>query len=233
MTRALTVSFLLFFMSIPAALAYTSTPANTAWFIALCYPDDEKAITSGRDQTFYTICSCLTGSKPRDYWRSQSYGHVSFDRSVMSNWTDTGLTIKQHQSKNREENISVCVNKALESAKQTGKEFYNYVAVYNGHLDEGEVPLSIQGKAVNGVIIDAYSPMSGIMHEMGHGFGLGHSFNDKNVEYGHPYDVMSALNVFPYQGVFCVSPGGWYACDMGPGLNVWTRWQLGWLPPAS
>jgi hypothetical protein len=230
MSRTLTIGFLLFFASISASFGYTSTPSNTKWFIALCYPDDQKAITLSRDQMFYTNMFMLNGfGSARDYWRSQSYGGVSFDGSVMSNWTDTGSTLAQHQSNDRGQNISVCVNAALAASKQSGNAFYNYIAVYNGQLDEGEVSVSIQGQTVNGVIIDAYSPITGIMHEMGHGFGLGHSYNDLNVQYGDPYDVMSALDVFSFQGVFCVPPGGWYACDMGPGLNAWTRWQLGWL----
>lgn len=234
MTRALPGALAIVCAYPTAALAYSPTPANTERFIALCYPHDEATITPGRDQTFYQnlFFSSGTGSA-QDYWISQSYGHVAFVDSIMTGWTDTGLSLTQHKHQTRAENTTACVSAALGKSNWKNFNFYNYIAVYNGQLDEGMVPVTIQGKQVNADIIDAYSPQTGILHEMGHGFGLGHSYNDQNVEYGDPYDIMSALNVYPYAGNHCVPPGGWYACDSGPGLNAWTRWQLGWLRPAQ
>jgi Protein of unknown function (DUF3421) len=221
--------------ALPAsAIAYGKPPATTAWFIALCYPHNEPTITPGRDRGFYMNMLLSTGTgSAQDYWKSQSYGHVSLANSVVTNWTDTGLTLAQHQQQSRAQNISTCVSKALAASNLSATVFYNYIAVYNGQLDEGAASVSLQGQQPTAVIIDAYSPETGLLHEMGHGFGLGHSYNDQNAEYGDPYDIMSAMGVHAYNGSFCVPAGGWYGCDSGPGLNAWTRWQLGWLQPTQ
>src|SRR4029077_8470268 len=73
-----------------------------------------------------------------------------------------------------------------------------------------------------------------ISHEMGHLFGLPHSFGESGVspcisasgEYCDAWDIMSAMNVFSYAGNF----EGW-ACNFGPGLNAFDAKALGALPP--
>lgn len=214
--RVFTVVFGIVCLFSSAASGYSPPPANTEWFIALCYPHDVPAITPGRNSVFYEnlFFSSGTGSA-QDYWIAQSYGHVSFVNSELTPWTDTGLTLAQHKQQSRAENIASCINAALAGEDWGKLNFYNYIAVYNEQLDEGSTAVTIQGKQVPAVIIDAYSPQTGIMHEMGHGFGLGHSFNDRNAEYGDPFDVMSAMNVFPYKGNYCVPShdGEGHACS--------------------
>jgi hypothetical protein len=209
--------------------ALTPPPAQSVWFVALCSPTDTPTITTGRDVSFYQHLFTDTGkgSVP-DYWSAQSYGRQAIVSDVVPRWVSTGHTLAWHKAQARSTNIETCVNAAL--ASRTKPSYFNYVAVYNGQVDLGSATASIQGKWQPAVVIDAYSPESAILHEMGHGFGLGHSFNDRGVEYGDPYDLMSAMAVNLTQGSYCVTPGGWFACDNGPGLNVWTRWQLGWLP---
>lgn len=62
-------------------------------------------------------------------------------------------------------------------------------------------------------------------HEMGHGFGFGHSFRSgtPDVEYGDPWDIMSATSVKTFYGRRGTS---------GPGLNAASLMKLGWLPEA-
>ncbi len=50
-------------------------------------------------------------------------------------------------------------------------------------------------------------------HETGHGLGLNHSFAPNNVEYGNPYDIMSAMNVKSYND-------SRQFLQSGPGLNI-------------
>ena len=110
--------------STSATHAYAPTPANTDWFIALCYPHDNASITIGRDKAFYSnmFFSRGTGSA-KDYWIAQSYGRLSFDNSVMSEWTDTALTLSQHQQQSREQKIASCVNAALAKTIQALRTF--------------------------------------------------------------------------------------------------------------
>jgi hypothetical protein len=68
-------------------------------------------------------------------------------------------------------------------------------------------------------------------HEMGHGYGLDHSFDtsaakngNRPGEYGDPLDIMSAMSV---QSFSSVGPYG----TSGPGVNTPTLLKLGWMPP--
>jgi hypothetical protein len=215
---------------------YTVTPVATQWLVALCYPSDQASIVPSRDQTFYKN---LFGGAPgtgnaQEYWDSMSYetGSNHMFTGTLSAWTSTGHPLSWHQQQSRATNIQTCANAVLNSSTAySSRTFYNYIAVYNGQLDEGAAGTTIQNQNQTGVIIDSFSPQTGILHEMGHGWGLPHSFNDQGVEYGDPDDIMSALNVNAYPGNYCVPPGSWYGCDNGPGVNAWTRWQLGWLSP--
>jgi hypothetical protein len=60
-------------------------------------------------------------------------------------------------------------------------------------------------------------------HEMGHGYGFDHSFRGgaPDIEYGDPWDLMSAMSVTTFFGRHGVS---------GPGLNAPSLMRLGWFP---
>src|SRR5262249_12011256 len=118
--------------------------------------------------------------------------------------------------------------------------FYNVVIVWNTPIDMGSATITLPGtsRQVVAVQADNASPQTGIMHEMGHGYTLDHSFGDTTGEYGNPWDIMSALNVFAYPDTW--GPDGCPAnydthkysvdpCEAGPSLNAWSRYLLGWL----
>jgi hypothetical protein len=66
-----------------------------------------------------------------------------------------------------------------------------------------------------------------VAHEMGHGFGLSHSWSGyPDLVYGDRWDIMSAMSVWTFSGSYA-SPTG-----TGPGLNVPNLRQFG-KPPAS
>jgi hypothetical protein len=217
------------------ASAFTTTPSSTKWFVALCNSSDNPPITPGRDFNFYSNLFWGHGvGSVSDYYSAMSYGHVNFANSVLTSWVNTGQTQAWHSQQSASTNLTTCVNAALAATNSTGINFFNYVAIYNFKVTEQSDSVTIQGKTVPAVILDKDSPETGILHEMGHGFGLGHSYNDQNVQYGDPFDVMSAITgVYSTAGNFCVPTGGWYTCDNGPGLNMFTRAQLGWLSPGQ
>lgn len=203
--------------------------STTVWLVALCNPTDTPAISEGRDVAFYQHLFADTGAgSVPDYWASQSYGRQIVISDVTPRWVSTGLPLAWHQAQEPSTNIEACIEAALRGG--VTQDYFNYIAVYNGQVDLGSAVSTLQGKLVPAVIVDAYSPESAILWGMGHGFGLGNSFDDRGVERGDPYDLMSAMNVYATRGQYCVTPGGWFACDNGPGLNAWSRWQLGWLP---
>jgi Gametolysin peptidase M11 len=59
-------------------------------------------------------------------------------------------------------------------------------------------------------------------HETGHCYGLAHSWSaNPDIEYGDPWDIMSAMRVRAYDNK--------YYPPAGPGLNAPTLYKLGWL----
>lgn len=67
-----------------------------------------------------------------------------------------------------------------------------------------------------------------VAHEMGHGYGLPHSYSDNPpMEYGNHWDVMSSwTSVWPFNPADDVPDHGW----KGPGFNAYHRIRMGWIP---
>ena len=84
----------------------------------------------------------------------------------------------------------------------------------------------IWGRALLGIEMQ----VSGVLHEMGHGMGFGHSYSerpdhtpamgDTHVEYGDPFDIMSVNLVFWTMGSWGVT---------GPRMNSFNLDRMGWL----
>jgi hypothetical protein len=129
--------------------------------------------------------------------------------------------------------IQACYNAAVKANPQISVDNYYDVMVilndqYEGGMTSDNYGIQVGDRVINPALGDNAAPESTIEHEMGHGYGLSHSFNDANTEYGDPFDIMSAMAVAYYNGPSCVA--GSAGCANGPGLNMWNRWQLGWIP---
>jgi M6 family metalloprotease-like protein len=99
-----------------------------------------------------------------------------------------------------------------------------HVFIFNGDIDYFGSP--------DGVVLGWIHPtnhridMRGVPHEVGHGLGLiAHSrAEDSAVEYGDPWDIMSAYSVMSDGSV----PDSAFGI-FGPGLNAVNMDQMGWL----
>ncbi len=168
-----------------------------------------------------------------DYWRDVTFGAIDLTQSEVFGW----YTMQHDTSEVRRlvfpGGRSTLVQWGKDAAQNAGVDLSQYdgvVVIQSWGIDHGA--------AGNGVVfVDAnaaaFEPTF-ISHEMGHLFGLGHSFGEPGVapcitghgEYCDAWDVMSAMNVFSYTGTF----ESW-SVRSGPGLNAFAARSLGALPP--
>jgi hypothetical protein len=117
------------------------------------------------------------------------------------------------------------------------RRFYGVVACINEVIDSGsagrrEMPADGTSKTFGLVNLDplAWFPTYAA-HEMGHGFGLPHSFSgDPTVrEYGDGWDIMSAMTFGDLSPLFSDPVLG----STGPNLCAAYRDRLGWIPSSQ
>ena len=203
----------------------TPVRGSTGWSVLLCKFSDRSAEphTPGWHSLFATTAGNGLGGLA-DYWRTVSYGRITLAGSTVRGWYRMPFTLAQEQGKSRHQRIQDCVDTARNNG-YTVPAGHRTMAVLNAALDAGA--------AGGRVLLDPNSMnVAFAAHEMGHGYGLGHSFsNDTSYqnaswsqpgEYDDPWDLMSAMNVH-----------GWTTTrygNGGVGLNAFHLDKLGWLP---
>jgi hypothetical protein len=203
----------------------TPVRGDTGWSVLLCKFSDRSAEpqTPGWFSLFATTAGNGLGGLA-DYWRTVSYGRISLTGSSVHGWYRMPFTLAQEQGKSRGQRIQDCVDTARNNG-WTVPAGHRTMAITNAALDAG----SAGGR----VLLDPNSTnVAFAAHEMGHGYGLGHSFsNDTSYqnaswsqpgEYDDPWDEMSAMNVY-----------GWTTTrygNGGVGLSAHHLDELGWLP---
>ncbi len=223
---ALLVSLALLLLSTPAALARPER-GHTPWAFLLCKFSDhpEEPATPASLAKFLTQAG--TGSHGiADYWHDVSYGNIDLAGSVVRGWYTMPVTLNQgFMERSREKRFQYCLNAARNSPTHpyVPPPGYRVAVIVNTWFDGWGAP----GQAM--FDLGYYLPYWGLRaaaHEMGHGYGLQHSWSEQpgkpDVEYGDPWDIMSALNVFSFPGPPAY---GW----SGPGLSAPYLDRMGWL----
>jgi M6 family metalloprotease-like protein len=224
-----------------AAVFEGTPPPSTPWLVVLCKVADYPQVPV--DRSFYTKLLATPGTGGLfDYWHDQSYGHVDLTGTVVTDWTTTADTSQIGSDGQRwinngvtgDQRVTDCIN--TQTKNYDVNKFYNVMAIWNVAVGaQGGLNETIGGKNFpNAVKMDVGSTPSGFAHEMGHGYGLNHSYGDvlANCGAGGPdgqycdgFDIMGGGGSYIGTGTTCVPN---VTCYTGPGLSFWNRYELGW-----
>jgi hypothetical protein len=224
----------------------TSDPTFRKWLIIKCTVEDDATVPPGLDQTigfFFTVAGVATGNMI-DYYSDVSYGAVSFVGTSIVGWYPAPF--KTTTTLKRRERALACANAIPDSEANDipFEDYYGIVMMTNRLVDggacyDGQQSLQIKDKSYNLACV-SFDPESLFItfaaHEMGHGLGMPHSFDNTRDscggapgEYCDKWDIMSALNVFTFTETNYVTPRLGHN-TAGTGLDVPNLLQMGWVP---
>ena len=208
-----------------------STPAPP-WAIILCHLSDRPpgAGSTQRYRDFFTEEGFGLGGA-FDYWRDMSYCLGGLKGSRVFGWYNLGHTTQELLTFVGTAQRNQAFRWGLGAASVNGLDLASFphkIVVLNGGGND-------HGQAVGGVLL-VYADTTNleptfIFHEMGHEFGLDHSFGESATPcaggdarpgaYCDMFDIMSAMNVHSFQDS--------QNRRSGPTLNAISRERLGWL----
>jgi hypothetical protein len=205
------------------------------WAIVLCKFTDKPDET--RPAQYYVDFYTENGlGGVCDYWRTVSCHALDLTNSEVFGWFTMSHASSELTQLHFPGDRSTLVQWGIDTAQANGVDlsrFRRTLIVQNYGVDHGA--------AGNGILIAHGDPavceFGFICHEMGHGFGLPHSFaGDPDMEYGDGWDVMSFATTTPLFTVAFQGSTGWATV----GLNARNVEQLGamparrvWSPPGN
>jgi hypothetical protein len=212
---------------------------NWTWAIVLCRLSDRAAEPLTRQYFVDLFTQNGTGGIV-DYWRAVSCGSLDLSNSRVFGWFDVGhsstdaTTLSNAQGSGAR---TTFVAWARDAATANGIDlgpFRNILALYNSpEPDHGADRAG--GDVVIALKRATLFEFGFTCHEMGHGFGLQHSYAaNPDSEYGDGWDVMSWQNTFNFPITFEETTEGLATV----GLNAHNVEVLGaiplgriWMPP--
>jgi hypothetical protein len=196
----------------------------TPWAVIKCKFSDQD-VPPAFDPLFITGFNGMAG-----YWLEQSYGNINLNGTTVFGWYTLPYTVAEGVAKSRGQNIQACIDAAAAEGVDISP-FYGVIAIVNGpaNFNSGAV-------GIKRVLLAPWTwNNSFAAHEMGHAYGLDHSFDDTGIayspandsrpgSYGDSWDIMSAMTFGNMNTTFTGSYG-----STGPGLNAANLDQLGWV----
>lgn len=146
-----------------------------------------------------------------DYWNMVAYGGIYLEGTAVFNWIDLGHTRAERDALVFPGGRSIIAQWGVDAAARNGidlSRFSAIIIVLNAPSDHGSAG---GNRMILGYPPEVWEPTF-IFHEMGHCFGLNHSWRAyPDVVYGDTWDMMSAMAVH-------LNFDGNYGSPAGPGL---------------
>lgn len=263
-------------VALSLAMTFASTDAmaavhgTTSWAILRCQlkntPKPTFQGTYAKDpEQFYSDFFTEAGKGKGglyDYWGTISDGNISLKGSKVFPWVDLNVTYNGDPKRDRTHQVQDCIDateKYLADKHLTAKEYdlsdyYGLFILQNRPGGEfGSIQnVTIDGKNYSkGVVFFEFGSLdlSHAAHEMGHGYGLDHTFDlaqkkgcggggpGEYCDYwdpmGNPFWAIATSFSNPAFGTAtCCGPKAQRSeqSSAGPGLNVRHLDELGWIP---
>ena len=215
---------------VPADLLAKYSAPPRRWAILLCNLNDRPPAATSRDRyvQFFTESGAGTAF---DYWNDMSYGTEGLRETGVFGFFQIPHSTAELLAITGSAQRQQAFNWGLEAARNANvrlNDFEHKIVLLNGGgNDHG---------AVGGGVTFVYADQTALeptfmFHEMGHEFGLDHSFGEQAIPcaggdarpgaYCDRSDIMSAMNVASFQDAL----NG----RSGPSLSAISRKRLGWL----
>lgn len=233
----------------------SQTPTLYRWLIVECKLADVDAVPTGLDTTIRQFFG-LTGAgygNIVDYYYDVSYNNAAFVPDFV-NWVPAPFKftdIKDPRTpvggNKRAERVRECLEAIPSDQTRDLGGYYGVIAIGNAHPADasacyaGQQPMSVRQQSFKLACVWFDSESTGTAfatHEISHGFGLSHSFDDTQSdcggspgEYCDPWDIMSAMRTFQFVDRNWLIAGN--NTSGGPGMSTPNLLLLGWLPAAN
>jgi hypothetical protein len=202
---------------------------NWPWAIILCKFNDVP--TETRPPAYYSdLFTQFMANSLCSYWHMATCGGIDISGSRVFGWLTMNHSSSDSLPFQNMPGRATRFNWGVDAAGAAGIDlspFKSTLVIQNFGSEHGDVGL-------NQVLIIHQDPnlyeCGFICHEMGHGFGLSHSFSaNPDTEYGDAYDIMSwQTSVFAYIVNFEGATG-----TAAAGLNAPNLMRLDAVPPGS
>ena len=234
----------------------STTPRVYKWLVVQCQLADVPSIPPGLDLDISQFLGQGgTGyGNIVDYYHDVSYNAAAFQADFvgwvaapfkLADTTDPSTPVGG--STNRAERVRQCLQAIPVDEVPDFGRYYGVIAIGNASSEAGACHIGQQAMTINNKTYNlacAYFDPNSLFtafaaHEIGHGFGLTHSFdNSQNTcgsstpgEYCDPWDIMSALATFQFRDPNWLIGG--QSASGGPGMSTPNLLRMSWLLPAN